>query len=191
LIETRRAKMEKSNLVPFVRPNLDILFVGLNPAKGSSDNQHYFSVNQAFWDQLHASGLITKCVDKSNADTIVFGDTSINFQGRSFGITDLVTEIALSDSTQIRPMRKHCENLERLIIDLSPKVAILLHGKVLDEFLSYLGHEVPPTNVGRLGKLIPNCQTMFFSIAFPHGNAISSDSKVSRYLEVKHYLLKW
>ncbi len=32
--------MEKSKLVPFLRPNLDILFVGLNPAKGSSDNGH-------------------------------------------------------------------------------------------------------------------------------------------------------
>lgn len=60
--------MEKSKLVPFVRENLDILFVGLNPAKGSSYNCHYFSVNQAFWNQLYDAGLITARIDKASAD---------------------------------------------------------------------------------------------------------------------------
>jgi len=46
----------KSNLVPFIRDNLDILFIGLNPAKGSSENRHYFSVKPAFWNQLYDAG---------------------------------------------------------------------------------------------------------------------------------------
>lgn len=43
----------------------DILFVGLNPAKGSSDNLHYFSINQAFWNRLYDAGLIIARVDNS------------------------------------------------------------------------------------------------------------------------------
>ena len=77
--------MEKSNLIPFVRNNLDILFVGLNPAVGSSRNRRYFSANQAIWNQLYDSGLITSRVDKSIADELVFGQKDINFQGWSYG----------------------------------------------------------------------------------------------------------
>jgi hypothetical protein len=182
--------MEQSNLVPFIRPGLDILFVGLNPARGSSRNRHYFSVNQAFWNQLYDSGLITSQVDKSNADTIIFGDTRLNFQGWSYGITDLVTELAESDSGQIKPSQKRCRNLKLSISTTSPKVAILLHGKVLKYFLPYLGYSVPASNLGRLGRLIPNCRTMFFNIAFPHGNAITSEVKVQQYKKVKQYLLE-
>lgn len=182
--------MEQSSLIPFVRENLDVLFVGLNPAKGSSCNRHYFSVNQAFWNQLYSAGLIISRVDKSNADDVVFGGTSINFQGWSYGVTDLITEIAESDSRQIRPTRKNCEDLRNSILVLKPKVAILLHGKVLDNLLPFLGCSAPPANSGELGKLIPDCPTMFFNIAFPHGNAITSDSKVAQYKKVKQYLSK-
>ena len=181
--------MEKSHLIPFVSENLDILFVGLNPAKGSSRNRHYFSVNQAFWNQLYAAGLITEPVDKSNADAIIFGGTSKNFQGRSYGITDLITSVAESDSSQVKPSRKDCAVLRDLIQSYMPKVAVLLHGKVLDTFLPFLGYTVPPANSGRLGQLIPNCSTMLFNVAFPHGNAITSDAKVIRYKEAKMYLL--
>jgi hypothetical protein len=71
--------MEQSSLVPFVRKNLDILFVGLNPAEGSSRNGHYFSVNQAFWNQLYEAGLITKFADKLNADNLIFGSNKYNY----------------------------------------------------------------------------------------------------------------
>ena len=180
--------MEKSNLVPFVRKNLDILFIGLNPAKGSSQKRHYFSVNQAFWNQLYSSGLIISPVDKSNADEIIFGAVGNNFHGWSFGITDLITEIAESDSSKIKPSPNDCETLSGLIQKLSPKVAILLHRKVLENFLSFVSCPLPTTNSGQVGTIIANCPTMFFDIAFPHGNAISSQEKIIQYQKVKHYL---
>lgn len=180
--------MEKSNLIPFVRENLDILFVGLNPAKGSSQKRHYFSVNQAFWNQLYSSGLIISPVDKSNADKIVFGGTNNNLHSWSFGITDLVTEIAESDSSQIKPSLKDCETLSALVQKNSPKVAILLHRKVIECFLPFVGYPLSPTNSGQVGAIIANCPTMFFDIAFPHGNAISSQEKISQYKKVKLYL---
>ena len=182
--------MENSNLVPFVRDNMDILFVGLNPAIGSSRNRRYFSVNQAIWNQLHDSGLIMSRVDKSVADEIVFGTTDINFRGWSYGITDLITAVAESDSRKIKPTRQDCEDLYALIKKLSPKVAILLHGKVLKHFLTFLGHSVPSANSGKIGMLIKDCPTMFFNIAFPHGNGILSVNKIIQYQAVKTYLLE-
>jgi len=180
--------MEPSNLIPFVRENLEILFVGLNPARGSSRNRHYFSVNQAFWNQLYDSGLILSPVDKSKADQSIFGSTKNNFHSWSYGITDLVTAIAESDSRQIKPGREDCRNLACLIQRLSPKAAILLHGKVLKNFLAFVGQPVPRSNSGRLGRLIAGCPTEFFNIAFPHGNAMPSSDKVAQYREVKRYL---
>src|SRR5687768_6989367 len=127
--------MERSNLNPFLGNNLDILFCGLNPAKGSSHNRHYFSVNQAFWNQLYCSELITSRVDKSIADKLVFGATKVNHHGWAYEITDLITDITESHSRYIKPTRKHSEALKSLILELTPKVAILLHQKVVKSFL--------------------------------------------------------
>lgn len=180
--------MEQSSLVPFIRKNLDILFVGLNPAKGSSRNGHYFSMNQALWNQLHEAGLITKRVSKINADDIIFGSNTHNYRQWEYGVTDLVTAVAESDSSKVEPSRQNCEELQDLIQKASPKTAILLHGKVRSHFLKFLGQTTPTANSGQLGKLIPNCSTLFFDIAFPHGNPIKSQSKVAQYKKVKQYL---
>lgn len=181
--------MEKSNLTPFIRMNLDILFVGLNPAKGSSQNRHYFSVNQAFWNQLFHSGLIVKNIDKSIADTFVFGGTEINYNNWNFGITDLIPEFAESNSKKIKPTEKDCDRLKNDILKYKPKSVVLLHRTVLKKFNEYLGHEVPMANSGNVGKLIQEVDTIFFNIAFPHGNTILSEDKINNYKQLKKYLI--
>ena len=180
--------MEKSNLIPFLRENLDILFVGLNPATGSSRNKHYFSVNQAFWNQLFDAGLITRHIDKSIADNLVFGTNNYNYKNWNFGITDLIIETAESNSAKIKPKNSDLVRLENVIKELKPKTVILLHGKVLKNFIDFLGYVVPESNTGELGKLIKNCETNFFNIAFPHGNTITSKKKIKRYIELKEYV---
>lgn len=180
--------MQESTLIPFLRKKLDILFVGLNPAKGSSENGHYFSVNQAFWNQLYESGLITKRVDKSNADDLIFGSNKYNYKNWDFGITDLITEIAESNSAKIKPKEADLIKLEDIIKSYRPKAMVLLHGKVLKKFVDYLGYVVPESNTGKLGKLIENCNTTFYNIAFPHGNTITSESKINKYTELKEFL---
>ncbi len=180
--------MEKSNLMPFLRENLDILFVGLNPAKGSSRNRHYFSVNQAFWNQLLESGLITKYIDKSVADDRIFRTNKLNYENWELGITDLITEIAESNSAKIKPKLDDLIRLKKVIIEYKPKTVVLLHGKVLKKFIDFLGYVVPESNTGELGRLIEKCDTNFFNIAFPHGNTITSERKVKRYVELKEYL---
>lgn len=177
--------MQKARLVPFLRPNLDILFIGLNPAKGSNDNGHYFSVNQAFWNQLYDAGLITKWVDKVNADNIIFGNNCFNYTSWQYGITDLVTHIAESNSRKIKPTNDDCFKLKIVIQKYQPKAAILLHGTVLKRFLKFLGKAVPSTNTGALGELVENCKTKFYNIAFPHGNTITSIEKIEQYINLK------
>lgn len=181
--------MEKSNLIPYVRKDLDILFVGLNPAKGSSQNKHYFSVKQSFWEQLYYSGLITTSVDKSNADDKIFGSNRYNYNNWNYGITDLITEVAESDSRKVNPSIDDCIRLEREILFYKPRTVVLLHGKVIKYFFRYLALSKPLANTGKLGKIISDSNTVFFNIAFPHGNAITNELKIKRYIELKDHLL--
>lgn len=185
--------MKESTLKPFLRENLDILFVGLNPAKGSDDNGHYFSVKQSFWKQLYESGLIVKNVDKSNADELVFGDNAINAENCEYGITDLIN-VAESDSRKVEPTYNDCRKFEKDILKYKPKVVVLLHSKVIKCFVKeYLGNRKKyAANYGKMGRLLEHkgCKTMFYYVAFPHGNVIPDDKKVQRYREIKDYILK-
>jgi hypothetical protein len=98
--------------------------------------------------------------------------------------------VAESDSRKIEPTEQDCQKLEREITKYKPRAAILLHGKVTKAFLPYLGMKPVRANYGRIGQIIENCPTMFYSIAFPHGNNIPSKEKVEKYKEVKDYLSK-
>lgn len=183
--------METITLKPFVRENLDILFVGLNPAVISNQKGHYFSVKQSLWSQLYRSGLILKEVNKDIADELIFGGTALNIDQRDFGITDLVTHVANSNSKEIKPTEEDCELLEKVILRNKPKVVIILHSKVLKAFVfRYLKKGKVPSNSGSMGKLLEGCDTIFYNIAFPHGNSISDEEKIEKYREVKELIKK-
>lgn len=177
-------------LYPFVRHGLDVLFVGLNPANTSSRKGHYFSTNSAFWNQLYESGLITSPVNMNDADDRVFGSSGINANGWEYGVTDLVNSLAESDSRVVRPTIQNCMDLKQTIINYKPKVVVLLHGKVIKRFVKdFLGRK--DVGYGNLGKLIDGSDTVLFNVPFPHGNAITSETKVELYKQVKKTLESW
>lgn len=174
-------------IYPFIREGLDILFVGLNPANTSSKKGHYFSTNPAFWNQLYDAGLITKPVDMNKADDIVFGSSVINYKNCQYGVTDLVNYLAESNSSVVRPTEQHCKDLKQNIVKYRPKKVILLHSKVIKYFVKgYLQKTV--AGYGCLGKLIDNCESVFYNVPFPHGNAITSKIKIESYKKIKDAL---
>jgi len=179
--------MEKSTLKPFLRDGLDVLFIGVNPAKGSSRKGHYFSVNAAFWNQLFDSGLIVERVDKNVADEIVFGSNRVNRAGLNYGVTDLVPKWAESASSKITPSNEDCRALVKSIKRHKPKVAVLLHSKVRRALEAHL-KVLTDVEYGQLGRIIPGLATEFFSVPFPHGNAITTETKVGKYREIVRFL---
>ena len=179
--------MEPSSLRPFLRHGLDILFAGLNPAKGSSRKGHYFSVKSAFWDQLFEAGLIAQRVNKDVADEIVFGSSEINRNGWNYGITDLVTAWAESDSTKVEPTDEDCSRLADDIRNYRPRLVVLLHSKVRNKLAAFLGVSIPRP-YGALGRWLTDVPSEFFSVPFPHGNSIPSTRKVALYREVVRLL---
>ncbi|HRC81925.1 MAG TPA: hypothetical protein PLF27_11115 [Sedimentibacter sp.] len=81
----------------FLRDNLDVLFIALNPPLQSNNNGHYFSNNghyfsgrrSSFFKQLYLSGLIVENIDKSIADDLIFGENKYNYKNKEFGVIDL------------------------------------------------------------------------------------------------------
>lgn len=173
---------------PFIRQNLDILFVGLNPANTSSEKGHYFSTNPAFWNQLYEAGLITMPVNMDVADDRVFGSSEINYNKWEYGVTDLINYLVESDSSKVKPTMEHCKNLEQSIIRYKPKVVVLLHSKVVKSFVKkHIGRD--NVQYGNLGKLIDGCDTIFYNVPFPHGNSITSEVKIRLYKEIKETII--
>lgn len=180
--------MGKSNLVPFIREGLDILFVGLNPANGSDKNKHYFSVNQSFWNQLFGAGLITENVDKLYADDEIFRKNEKNYKEWSYGITDLVRNIVDSNSRNVKPSEDDCKYLKEKIKKNSPKVVVFLHSKVKRSFLAYVGVKFDKNKYGEIGRIIENCSTMFYVVPFPSDSHYDKETKIGLYAEIKKYL---
>ena len=169
----------KVNLRPFLRSQLDVLFVALNPPTESNENGHYFSgSNSRFFHLLYLSGLITKPVDKQIADEIVFGSTHVNYKYSSFGVVDLIENLVESDSRQVVPQAEHVEVLVARIRKFGPRFVCVIHSKVRDvlnghpEFVSRLSY-------GVCGAKLHNCKSKFVLNYFPNGNNIPDESKLS------------
>ncbi len=179
--------MERSRLHPFLRTGLDLLFVGLNPALGSSRQGHYFSVRPDFWNQLYKSGLITSAIDEDVADTVVFGSTRINANGWQYGVTDLVPAVAESNSADVSITGVDCGRLVQDIKRFEPRAVVLMHSKVISKVAKYFRVSGKP-QYGCMGRLLGADGPEFFAVAFPHGNGITAAAKVAVYRQVKAFL---
>ena len=168
----------KANLRPFVRPELDVLFVALNPPMQSNARRHYFSGDQSrFFHLLARSGLTTQDVPKHNADEVVFGSTQFNVRGASFGIADLVPDVVQTDSSSVRPGRHHVEALLGIVRRFEPRFTCIIHSKVshaLRRFAKLSG----PLEYGSCGTVIPGSNTHVFLNYFPNGNSIPDEPKL-------------
>ena len=179
--------METQNLKPFLKKNMDVLFIGLNPSDISDGNGHYFSVNKSFWNQLFQSGLITKDIDKSTADEIVFGKNEFNKNRWSYGIADLVPYISDRVSKNIKVTKNDYKNLKNLISKYKPKTVCIIHNEVM-KCIRKNGPEIKDIKYGQIGKIFEDLDTMFFYIPFPHGNAYTTVYKIKLYKELVAFL---
>lgn len=165
-------------LQPYLRLNLDILFVALNPPVQSNTNGHYFSGSQSrFYKLLYQSGLIDDDVPKSNADEIVFGSTHINYRHSEFGIIDLVDDIVQTNSKHIKPSSQHVDRLIANIYKYHPRFVCIIHSKVRDAVNRHAGFS-SKLEYGVCGPLLPGASSRFVLNYFPNGNAIVDEDKV-------------
>lgn len=180
--------MAEVKLRPFLRPNLDVLFVALNPPDESNENGHYFSGrNSRFFDLLYRSRLITEDVPKLTADETVFGGTSINHKHAAFGVVDLVDGYVQTNSSRVRVQDSHVQLLIKRLRQFSPRFICLIHSKVRD----VLGRHPDvkgSLRYGICGQLLSQSQSVFVLNYFPNGNNISDKKKLEIFSALRKLL---
>jgi G:T/U-mismatch repair DNA glycosylase len=178
--------MGEANLRPFLRPDLDVLFVALNPPVESNANRHYFSGRTSrFYHLLFASGLITQDVPKLRADEIVFGTTTVNYKQAAFGVIDLIADLVETHSGKVRPSRGHVDQVVAEIRRLEPRFVCVIHSKVRDALNRHAGF-TRELDYGMCGAILPASRAQFVLNHFPNGNRYSDAPK----LQVFHALKK-
>src|SRR5580658_183903 len=171
-------RMTEINLRPFLRPQLDILFVALNPPTQSNDHGHYFSGGGSrLFHLLFLSGLITMDLPKATADQTVFGSTSVNRNGCAFGVVDLVDDLVQTNSGKVRPTRQHLDRLIASIRELSPRFVCVIHSKVRDA-LNKHPDSVHQLDYGICGPLLSHSKSVFVLNYFPNGNSVPDKRKL-------------
>jgi hypothetical protein len=134
--------------------------------------------------------LIIKPVDRDNADDIVFGSNNVSYNGWSYGITDLVTGWAVSNSRTVHPTPDDCQQLLKNIKRYQPRVIVILHYKVQKSLKQCFKLQLSNGNYGQLGYWLgEGIKSEVFSVPFPHGNRIPKQDKVALYKQIKNYLI--
>jgi hypothetical protein len=170
----------------YLRNNIDLLFIALNPPRQSNSNGHYFSGKSSlFFKQLFESGLITTNIDKSKADEIVFGANKYNYKNLQFGVVDLVPHIVETNSNSITVTKENVSLLLDRIRMYKPNNICIIHSKVRVEIEKEIGKKI---SYGANGKLIDNCETVFYCNYFPNGNNIPAEEKLRIYRLIKDEL---
>lgn len=102
-----------------VRPDLHILFCGINPGLRSAElGQHFARPGNRFWKALHASGLTDRLLSPSEqADLLAAG----------IGITNLVTRASAGAAElTAAELRDGALRLERRVEVLRPRIVAVL-----------------------------------------------------------------
>ncbi len=168
-----------SNLRPYLRNDLDVLFVALNPPVQSNARGHYFSGNGSrFFHLLALSGLTTAEAPKPEADEIVFGGTELNHKKSEYGVVDLVEDLVETNSGAVRPTTEHVNRLLNRIREYRPRFVCVIHSKVRDA-LNKSPHIDPKLNYGNCGRVLKGSDAVFFLNYFPNGNAIRDELKLA------------
>ncbi len=119
-----------NTLPDYLKPDLDIILVGLNPSLYSVEVGHYFSTTRnRFWPAINRSGLLAEPLDAS---------TDYKMLEQGIGLTDIVkrptrgaSDLRAADYREWAPVLK--EKLERF----SPLI-VCFHGVVA--YRNYLRH---------------------------------------------------
>lgn len=171
--------MADVTLHPFLREGLDVLFVALNAPAQSNANAHWFSGQKSrMYELMYRGGLLTRQVQKSNGDEVIFGSTSANYKGAQFGMVDLVEDVVETNSSNVVAGQNHVDSLVRRIRTLRPRFVCVMHSGVREALNKYAGLS-RPLDYGMCGAILPGSDAQFVLNYFPNGNPVPDTKKIA------------
>src|SRR6266550_3383839 len=94
-----------------IRPNLDVLFVGINPGLYTAAVGHHFArPGNRFWPALHAAGFTDRVLSPfEELELLELGYGITNFVGRATAGADELTDDELTDGAKAveRKVQRH------------------------------------------------------------------------------------
>ena len=102
-----------------VRPNLDVLFCGINPGLYSAATGHHFArPGNRFWPALHAAGFTPRLLHPSEQrELLVYG----------YGVTNLVNRATVAaDELDAEELRAGRDRLERTVRRYRPRIVAVV-----------------------------------------------------------------
>jgi TDG/mug DNA glycosylase family protein len=145
--------MRNLGVPDLIKPDLKILFVGINPGKRSGETGHHFAgKSNRFWRFLAESGLTAEKIDPFQDDRML---------ELGYGITNIVARTTAS-AAELHPaeLREGAERLLEVIRENQPKIVAYL-GKVVYQNLVKRqqiewGHQETPVIAGVIDFVAPN-----------------------------------
>ncbi len=167
--------MKRVNLVEYIHPKMDILFLALNAPEVSNANAHWFTYNLSFWNLLFKAGIITQSIfDKLKGDELIFGGNELNYRNWNIGVTDLNRDIVETNSKAVPKNKAQVERILQILETTKTARLCLMHSDVAREFAL---HGVITRNFkdgentfGIVGKYI---KTTIYEVPFHSGNKYS------------------
>ena len=164
----------KVNLIEYVHPKMDLMFVALNAPEVSNANAHWFSYNLSFWNLLFRAGVITQTIsDPKQGDVTVFGSNIINYGNWIIGVTDLNRDVVATKSTHVKTDSNQVKRILSIIENNATKRICLMHSMVAEEFerhgIIVRNNKQGVNEFGIVGKYK---STVIYEVPFPSGNSI-------------------
>lgn len=166
--------ISKVNLVEYIHPKMDLLFVALNAPEVSNNNAHWFSYNLSFWNLLCRAGVIKQTIsDPKEGDVKVFGGSVMNYKNWKIGVTDLNREVVATKSNQVTTDSMQVKRILSIIESNAVKRICLMHSMVAEEFeknrIIVRNNKSGANEFGIVGKYK---STIIYEVPFHSGNSI-------------------
>lgn len=122
--------MKLRTLPDYLRPGLDVVFVGINPGRWSAERgHHYAGPGNHFWPLLHKAGFV---------DRRVTYEDDARLPGYGIGLTNVVDRMTRAASELTRDeLRAGAELLRRKLRRYRPRV-VAFNGKLI--YQAFAGH---------------------------------------------------
>lgn len=129
-------------LPDYLRPDLDLVFVGINPGtKSAAAGRHYAGPGNHFWPLLHESGLVSEPLSyEQDARVLEWGIGLTNMVARS---SPSISDLSLDE------LRAGARTLRRKLLRYGPRIVCFNGKRIYEVFAGHAcGFGLQPERIG-------------------------------------------